>query len=430
MSGARPLFSPRVLIGVVAAGAVGFLLFLYALGAGLTGGDQTMGSGHANSRGLNGYAALVSLLERQGFEVSVSRNPGRLDEEALLVLTPPHYVEPKDLDALIEKRRLQGPTLLILPKWFGIEPSYAGIKDAKKGWVVLLDAESPDWTEKLELGQLKAELGARGEWGADGRTGKLPKPKQVQSILGSGMAALVRDDQGGALAAYRDDGGYYQGLAEYGQNALASPAEDSPESSYWPLVIVAEPDLMNNSGMADAERALLAVDLVNAAIDGYDLAVVFDLTLPGLGQSRNLLSLAIEPPFLSATLILILAALVIGWRGFIRFGAPTAEAPGLTGGKAQLARDGAMLVERARRMRLVGPRYAALVISRISRALGLSERADEATRHDAIARALERQGQDPTAFTRAATTLRQAKKPAELLRAAQALGTIERTLSR
>ena len=46
-----------------------------------------------------------------------------------------------------------------------------------------------------------------------------------------------------------------------------------------------------------------------------------------------------------------------------------------------------------------------------------------------IARALERRGEDPAAFAAASERLERARKPADLLRAARALKTIERTIS-
>jgi hypothetical protein len=346
----------------------------------------------------------------------------------------------------------------------------AGIEDAPRGWVVVGDAEEAEWAEDLSLGELDARIGEAAGWRAAGRSGKLAAPKQSQTIFGSEMARLVGDGRGGALAAYRDDGGSYEMLENLSartppDSAIAvreaapvlrvappvtivldpspgdEPAADDEEEfddgeyyddpeDYWPLVIVAEPDLLNNAGMADAERARLAVELVDATIDGYDLPIVFDLTLPGLGRSENLLTLAFEPPFLAATLALLLAALVSGWRAFVRFGPPAAELPAFAGGKAQLARDGSALIERARRMRLVGPPYAALVEQRIARMLGLPETAGAETRAAAIARALTRRGEDPEAFARASETLRQARRPADLLRAAIALKTIERTFAR
>ena len=179
--------------------------------------------------------------------------------------------------------------------------------------------------------------------------------------------------------------------------------------------------------MADPARAELATRIVVAAKEGQDLPVVFDLTLAGLAGRQNLLTLAFAPPFLAATLCLILAGLVIAWRALRRFGPPVAETPALAMGKRQLARNAAGLVERARRWHLLGPPYAALVVSRVAVSLGIRE-ADPAAREAAIARVLASRGIDPD-FSGRVEALRQARLPGELLRAAGALRTIERTLA-
>lgn len=428
-------FSPRVVLGLVVVGGAAFLLFLYALGAGWTGGDRSTGSGHAASKGLNGYAALVELLERRGHQVSLSRTPGRLDERALLVLTPPHFADGEDIAALVERRRWEGPTIVVLPKWFAVQPDMAGIKDAPRGWVALGGVESPDWlTDFEDLEEARIMTGTTRSWSGFGLAGSLPDPANVQALSlpsvraddGTTLIPLVTDAEGDVLAGYLNDDGVYPALDDAG----GFGAPETPDDSLWPVVFVAEPDLLNNYGLADRGRAELAVAIVEATVDEYELPILFDLTLPGLGRSENLLTLAFEPPFLAVTLTLLLAALAIGWRAFVRFGPPLAEAPALAGGKAQLARNGAALVERARRFRLVGPPYAALVAQRIGAALGLPERADAERRAAAISHALARRGEDPEAFARESEALRQATRPADLLRAAKALKSIERMFTR
>ena len=119
---------------------------------------------------------------------------------------------------------------------------------------------------------------------------------------------------------------------------------------------------------------------------------------------------------------------MIGWRAMRRFGPPVAEAPALAMGKRQLARNGAALVERAKRLHLLGPPYAALVTRRIATSLGIRE-ADPRAREDAVAHQLDARG-IAADFAQTAETLRQARTPHELLRAAGALRTIERTLAR
>ena len=120
--GASP-FSPRTLLALLGVGAAAFLLLLYAIGAGWDGSNDRNGGAHAAANGLNGYAGLVRLLEAQGHEVALSRTESRLQDPALLVLTPQVDDDGERLDAIIEDRRHRGPTLIILPKWQAIEAS-------------------------------------------------------------------------------------------------------------------------------------------------------------------------------------------------------------------------------------------------------------------------------------------------------------------
>ena len=416
-------FAPGAVIGLLAVGAAAFLLFLYALGAGWTGHDRTSGAGHAASNGLNGYAGLVDLLKRQGLDVSTSRNKAQLDAEALLVLTPEYGQDPAKLAKLLRARRQEGPTLLILPKWEAADVSQLpGAKGVRRGWVVLGDPQSPDWFKKVEgFDQTDIRLDKTGTWEGLGRGGKLPAA-QTQSIFGPGFARIVGDGQGGSLVAFLDDGGYYPTLLP-----LAGRVVDEKAPRRWAVTVVAEPDLFNNQGLADQERARLAVQLVRAAREEQSLPVVFDLTLAGLGASDNLLTLAFEPPFLAATLCLLLAGVVVAWRALRRFGPPLAEVPALAFGKAQLARNGGGLIERSRRLHLLGPPYAALLAGRIAARLGVREIQPEA-RDNQAARLLEARGLAAD-YSARLDALRTARKAGELIRAAGALKSIERTLA-
>ena len=98
-------------------------------------------------------------------------------------------------------------------------------------------------------------------------------------------------------------------------------------------------------------------------------------------------------------------------------------------GKRQLALNGAALLGRVKRWHLLSEPYAALVSRRMARTLGIREQ-DPAMREAAIDRALQREGSDGTGFARAAHNMRGATSPREIIRAARALRTIERTLTR
>jgi len=431
MSRAPSPFRPATVLALLSVGAAAFLLLLYAMGAGWDGRDERDGGAHAASPGLNGFAALAGLLEAQGYAVSLSRNAANLEDNALLVLTPGQFANVEHLAGIIAERRQIGPTLLILPKWqASLLPDDPRI-DAREGWVSLGEAWSPEWLPQI-AGLEDAELatGATSSWRGFGLTGALPDPAAVQAVRegsAKNLYPLVVDGEGDMLAAWRHDNGYYPVLAEAsGERFFADPPEGIDEDA-WPLVVVIEPDLLNNYAMADRRRAGLGLALVEASLEGYDLPIVFDLTIPGLGRSRNLLTLAFAPPFLAATLTLLLAALLIGWRALRRFGAPRAELPELAHGKAQLARNGAGLVERTGRLHLLGAPFAAMVAARLAALLGIRE-ADPVAREAAIDRALAARGHEPQTFSAPAGALRRARRPAELLRAAAALSSIERTL--
>lgn len=432
MSRSSSPFSPRTVLAILAVGAAAFLLLLYAMAAGWDGRSDRDGGAHAAANGLNGFAGLAELLEAQGHTVTLSRSEARLEDEGLLVLTPQIFADGERLAEIITARRYYGPTLVILPKWFAAEASQLPSADVPRGWVSLGDATAPEWLAKIEaIAGAEARIAERRRWDGMGLGGPLPAPDSVLTLASNSLTSedwtsllpLVTDDEGDVLAGYFNDIGDYPLLDDA---AGYDPVEEADDSLY-PVVIVVEPDLMNNYGMADRARAELAHAIVDATLEDVELPIVFDLTLAGLGRSDNLLTLAFAPPFLAATLCLILAALVIGWRAFRRFGPPVAEAPALAMGKRQLARNGAGLIERARRMHLLGPPYAAMIAARIAAALGIRE-ADPATRDAAIAHALAARGL-ASDYAERIEALRRARHTPELLRAAGALRTIERTLT-
>ena len=207
--------------------------------------------------------------------------------------------------------------------------------------------------------------------------------------------------------------------------ADSATAEDSRT---YPVVFVFEPDLLDNYGLARAANADLAVELIDAVTDWEIGPVAFDLTQNGLGRAMNLLTLAFTPPFLAATLCLIIAGIVVGWRAFRRFGPPLAQGPAIALGKGQLVANSAGLIRRSGRLHLLGPPYAALMRRTIAARLGLKPQGDDASIDAAIDRALGTRGLSDTPFAALAARLASARKPHELLRAADALKSIERKL--
>ncbi len=408
-------FSPKAVLGFVGVGFIAFLLFLYFLAIGDTGGRENDGTAHAASNGLNGYSALVELLEAQGVDVSRSRSVSDLETYDLLVLTPPASLDAEEFGELLEERKIQGPTMVILPKWSAgnfspFLPDEVSDK-IKDGWVKLYGMQAPNWTDDLPRPyKFKAivdplEKDRKATFSGLSFSGKLPTEQNLFAEQNDSRRAIVTSGN---------------------DRVLAFAVEGDPEyDEYYPVYFVVDADLMNNYGMADQTRARLAVELVLEAAYYEDTPVVFDLTMNGKGNADNLLTLAFRPPFLAATLCLIAVLIVIGWRAFKRFGPPAAEGQAIAFGKQQLVANGAGLILRARRFNLLAEPYIDLSAQRTREALGL-------TNHDTdtLDAAIERKLPGEPSFTQRANALRMARSQTDILRAAQALKELERTLKR
>jgi len=412
-------FGKGTVFAVLVTGFVAFLALLWFISAGDTGGDrENDGAAHAASIGLNGYAGLVRLLEAEGHEVELSRSPSDLQTFDLLVIAPSPYADPEEIGALLEARQDTGPTLILLPKWqANTVPDRAPEKIRKlfrEGWVALGMAMETTWTDDLpapytfDTALDRLEDGDSAAWQGFGYEGELPARTIKHAMQKDTIEPLVTDAAGHVLAF----------------NVLGEEGSDFYEDAHW-TIVVAEPDLVNNWGLADPARAAAALAMVREAGYGEDTRVVFDLTLNGFSGAQNLLSLAFRPPFLAATLCLILALVIVGWRAFMRFGAAAANAPEIGFGKQRLVRNGAGLIVRAKRMRLLAAPYAALARRRVARALGL-KRADDAAIDAALALRLP----DEPPFSARADTLRAAEAPDDILRAARALDELARKLTK
>ena len=431
-AGSNP-FNPRVVLALFLFGALVFAALLWMVGTGYDAPDEKNGGGHAGGIGINGYAALSRLLDKQGFETRMVRSEGDLKTPGLLVLTPPIGADADKLKRLIDERREVGPTMLVLPKWEAF-PATMIDRKAKKGWVVSVGADSPDWADELGDYAVKLDLSdaksVRLAWSGAGEAGTLPAP-EAQSLSAPRIAPLViGGGSGKILAGYFDDGGVYPALAHAAGNEVPDENSDEDEAERFPVVIVAEPDLLDNWGLADRDTAMLALELVRDANGGEVGPVAFDLTLNGLGAGQNLLTLAFRPPFLAATLCLAIAAIIAAWRAFRRFGPPLAGSRAIAFGKRALVANAAGLIRRSRRWHLLGAPYAALLRERLARGLALPRHADPAETEAAIDRALA--ARDPSAmpFSVIAARLRAARRPAELVRAGQSLQSLERNLLR
>ena len=418
-------FTPRTVLGLLLFGALAFVLTLYFIGIDETGANTNNGGGHGAGKGLNGFAALVKLAELNGNATTLVRNEGQLRSGGLLVLTPPHEAKPEDLAEIVNGRRYIGPTLIVVPKWQAL-PVGKDRKNVKPGWVELHSPKPPSWpgfADEITLRMDDIRL-----WRGAGQESALAAHRFVQSGAADNLVPLVTDGDGSRiLAGYLADDGRYPALNEL---AGFDPALGGDDEGLYPVIFVFEPDLLDNYGMAHRPNALMATRLIDAALHDAPPTVAFDLTQNGLGRSMNLLTLAFTPPFLAATLCLIIAAIVVGWRALRRFGPPLAESRAIAFGKRQLVRNSAGFIRRTGRLNLLGPPYAQLMRRRIARALGLTWQEDSAAMDSRIETALAARGGTPAPFSAMTGKLGQARKEHELLRAAEALKQIERMLGK
>ena len=418
-------FTPRSVLALVLFGVLAFVVALYGMSA-ATGGSANDGNAHAGGKGLNGFAGLVALLEADGFDVGKVRDPAGLAQPGLLVLTPPADADGAKLGKIVEARRKIGPTLVIAPKWLAMK---AQSLTAKRGWVVLGGTAAPQWKgfhDEIGVALGKPASPAARNWRAGEFSGSLPQGQAVESGSGRGLVPLVTSGDGQPLAALVGDAGQYDALYDFGGLPHGIGGDDG---ELFPLVFVFEPDLMDNWGLADQRTALMARELMLATGGNKRVPVLFDQTLNGYGHTRSLVDLAFRPPYLAATLCLLLAALATGWRAFVRFGPPRLRARSIALGKTALVDNSAGLIRRAGRLRLVAAPYATMMQERIALALRLPRGLDPAATEAAIDAAQAQRAPTLPAFSQTAESLRAARGPHDLARHAAALQTIEKALT-
>jgi hypothetical protein len=397
-------FSVRVALALVIVGVISFAAFLVlsAFASDLRSPEQ--GGTHAQSKSAIGFAGLVELLRSEGYVVRASRDPlDRIGEEqGLFVLTPGLGEEPPR-NVLTQEH---GPDrLLVLPKW------RAAQDETHTGWVKRAGLALPYVVER-SLGGIEGAGIAQDKGEADLVLNDGPDAEYAMGRIEAGRIRRLQTISGGGIEAILVDG---KGRTVLGRLNLAADKE-----RFGPyLWILADPDLLNTQGVASPVTAAAAMRLMHALAPG-DVPIAFDMTLHGLGRSRNLLKLMLVPPFLPAVLCLTFAAVLMGVHAAAGGGVKRRAGRELALGKSGLVENSALLIQLARRELGMGKRYAAVtrVVAVASAGVpaGLSE-AKQTAMLDAVARA----SKATDSFTALATETAAASTPAAQLRAVQRL---------
>ena len=319
--------------------AIGILAFLSMLVLGAYAPDLRSGrngGAHALSNASTGFSGLVRLAEATGRKPVIVRAPSQLEGEELAIITPESGST--DLSGILERR---GPrvTLLVLPKWWTQQ------HQRRAGWVNIVKLMQPDVPEAVLAPAYKLSIARSGERGSPLRTVHpaaaqdlgFVSPEITQVFSGEKVEPVIVDRHGRIVLGKLPD---------------------------RPLYVLAEPDLLNNHGIADARQAAAALALLDLLNSTDARSILFDVTANGLGHSRSPLRLAFDPPFLGVTLAIFAAMLLAGWQALTRFGEPRRPERAIAFGKAALVENSAALIRKAGRETQLASRYVETIRER------------------------------------------------------------------
>lgn len=391
-------FDGRIMLFVVGAAILSFMgyLFLSAYAPEMKMGLD--GRGHARSNSAIGYSAIVALREGLGRSPNLMRSDSDLETNRLVVVTPELSTDPVALAKFV-KDRGDRPTLIILPK------RAVQANPLHKGWV-----HGRDIVPKSAVAPLLAKIAvldvdqhrASGDeaFTSDWAPGvAFAKGAVVQTIASEDLEPYITDSEGRILLA-----GVRPKNAEKGDD-------------YTPVYILADPDVMNNLGVGNPQMAYAASGILDGLSTDDSKEVEFDLTLNGLGRSKGLLKLAFEPPFLTLTICLFVAALMALANGLMRFGPPMREQAAIAPGKGALIANTAGLLRLAKLEHKIGPRYLAVIVDNTAHALGMHGQPTL----DAVRDRFDRMTRVGVPFSNLAQAATDANTSDEMLVAAQAL---------
>lgn len=296
--------------------------------------SDSNGQANALSKSAIGFAGLRFLLEESGTDVVISRGRAPM-RNGLLILTPQETSNSSEIAEL----SLNAPTLIILPKWPAVGDPF------HRGWVVKTQTYAPSVIAELlkgfaatsviqhRSGEARVAFAARVAPFDVSPWARKMSIDTFQTIQGKGWVPDITDDLGDSVLVH-----------------LAGSQ----------IYVLSEPDLVDTQALREPAAAEAALELVRR-LRGRSAEVTFDVTLNGLGASPSLLRTAFAPPFLGATLCALLAAALLAFHAFSRFGTPRPEERTFAFGKRSLADNTAALIKMMNRQPRMARRYAMAV---------------------------------------------------------------------
>lgn len=340
-------FSAQMAGILIAIGTLAFIALFIVLAWSPALADKDRAGAHPYSTSALGYGGLVTLLEADGQNVTISRlESTRMSTDGLLIMTVPasgfSRVEPFDLELVSE------PALYVLPKW-------AGTRDRQK----------PSWQAETDLLSLNRVTKLAADFDSDAQIRRIDDPGRLET----GFASAVPE---------------FEHQMQVIKSDRLIPFLNTPSGALLSKVpgrevyILSDPDLLNTFGLARRENARLALGVIDQLKERPDQSVILDATLHGFARSESLLRAIFDLPFLGATLIALASTGLIGWRAAIRLGPAMRETRALAFGKKALAESSAGLVSMARREGQMAQPYRRVIQRSLARHLGLPANLDDA----------------------------------------------------
>ncbi len=339
MSAAAPIFSRKLMLGWIAGAVVIFAASLYLMGSKDYEGPESAGAS-TFSRSAIGHAGIFEVLQRLDIPVikSLSNSMEKVGAGGVLVLAEPRAsLRQDDLISKLKAERV----LLVLPKWFGLR------SDQHPGWVrEVRERGTTDPTSVVSLVASRMEA-VREDGPVLWTTNELDlRPDVVQPtqlMRGTGLRPVIAGDKGMLVGE----------LVERNRRVL----------------VLSDPDVIANHGLARQGNAALAVALVKR-LRGANGTVVFDETIHGYtAPAENPFALLFRFPFVIATVQGLIAVGLLLWATLGRFGAPQSAPPPLSAGRAGLLQNMAKLIEFTGHQQVMIRRYVEETLRHVARQL-------------------------------------------------------------
>lgn len=340
---ALPLFSVRLAAGWLAAAALTFAFSFYFMTRGTGSAHDADDTGPTiYSKSALGYATLYHMLPRLGIPVGVSTAAAGPPADAAVVVIAEPNRDAAAVARIREDLRRAPAVLLILPKRAG-EPDRRR-HDRVRSAALLPLSRAQDVLALVDPSATVDRYATAQLWNVHEPVSAAPRVGRPQLASSTRMKALLQTADGILVGGIGNDA--------------------------WRVVVVTDPDIVENHGIAKGDNALIAATIVRSLRGGRAGRVVFDETPHGIiARPFSALRLLFGFPFAFVTAQVALAAALLLWSGSARFGAPRPREATLPLGKRSLIESGSRLLEHAAQIPFLIERYAEAVLRETAQAV-------------------------------------------------------------